>query len=76
MMRNFFEQYGNSIAGGQRVDPRTIGVQEEQTRGAAETLIGEDRESAATAAAGALEVAPVSRETDLLSSADDEGVTV
>jgi murein DD-endopeptidase MepM/ murein hydrolase activator NlpD len=76
MMRNFFEQYGNSIAGGKRVDPRTIGIQEEEGRGVAETLIGQDRESAATAAAGALEVAPVSRETDLLSSADDKGVTV
>jgi hypothetical protein len=74
MLRTFFESYGNSIAGGKRVDSRTLGLTEEGTT--AEQLIGEDRDAAATASAGVMETAPVSREVTLLETADDKGVNV
>jgi hypothetical protein len=76
MLRTFFESYGNSLAGGTRVDPRTLGLPEESERGAAEQLIGEDRDQAAIQAAGVMETAPISREVEMLETADDKGVNV
>jgi hypothetical protein len=74
MLRTFFESYGNSIAGGQRTDPRTLGLTEEGTT--AEQLLSEDRDVAAIGSAEAMETAPVSREVQLLETADDKGVNV
>jgi hypothetical protein len=53
-----------------------LGIPDEGDQGVAEQLIGEDRDQAALAAAGALETAPISREVDLLETADDKEVNV
>jgi hypothetical protein len=77
MLKTFFESYGNNLAGGERVDPRTIGMSpENEGRGSAESLIAEDRSEAADSAAGVEQALPVSREVRTLETADDEGVTV
>ena len=74
MLRAFFDAYGNEAAGGQRLDPRTIGL--EETAGTAESLLTGGRGDAASVAAGSDEVAPVSREIEVLDLTEDEGVRV
>jgi hypothetical protein len=51
-----------------------LGLTEEGTT--AEQLLSEDRDVAAIGSAEAMETAPVSREVQLLETADDKGVNV
>lgn len=72
MLKTFFESYGNNLAGGQRTDPRLIGMNpDDEDLGSAESLIAEDRNEASDRAAGAEQALPASRNVRELETADD-----